>query len=354
MREGNSGGPVFDKTTGKIVGHTKSTAEEVQSGSIKARENWSNEYTKGTHNYTIIPRINTEMTGAGFGPEELLSPKNLRCFAHPDMATAVCEGDIGPNGVKFSGPGCEVVLNRHKWDAEEVVHMNLSSRVDRSALFLSPLDGSGAAGAVPTELKIIMSGSVAFQTPDLGTRLSIEASSPAAPVTWDVDLGVFTPVSGRPNTFAYTVKVQDPIINSKIPPAFLKNPGGVRSWSSMKLTQNKSNEPDIIGFVLVWERPELAFPSDPTWPPKNPPVTGDKNLKWPRETFHYATTLGRSSGPSNGMSQKGVMPSPLKKAGPPGPQFIVEGQFDNIWTNPRQPLESMAHPLVEDLDPALA
>lgn len=145
---GNSGGPVFDGLTGKVVGHTVSTQSAVSESSVTDIENWEKEFLINSHNYrdafeTINPYLARKHPQ---DPTYRVHPKFYRTLSgNPGggalflNTTFVYPGDISPNGVLQPPDTYQAFFNRHRWDSLDVVFRNSTGRIDRIYIFTRPL-----------------------------------------------------------------------------------------------------------------------------------------------------------------------------------------------------------------------
>lgn len=145
---GNSGGPVFDGRTGKVVGHTVSTQSAVSEFTLADIEAWENEYLLHSPNYKkateIInpylaqkdPQDPTYRVHSKFHRTLSGNPNGGALFL---ITTFVCPGDVCPNGVPQRPNTYQAVFNRHRWDSADVSFRNLTGRIDRIYIFTRSL-----------------------------------------------------------------------------------------------------------------------------------------------------------------------------------------------------------------------
>ncbi len=145
---GNSGGPVFDGLTGKVVGHTVSTQSAVSESSITDIENWEREFLINSPNYKKASELINPYLARKHphDPTYRIHPKFHRTLSGEPGGgalflnmTFVCPGDVGPNGVLQPPDTHQAVFNRHRWDSRDVVFRNLTGRIDRIYIFTRPL-----------------------------------------------------------------------------------------------------------------------------------------------------------------------------------------------------------------------
>ena len=336
LRQGNSGGPVFDGLSGKVVGHTASTQNAVSEATLDAIKNWEEEFLPLSENYQIVGKVVNPRLAAQKPQDSSyrVHPKFHRTLSGSpsggDMfsnTTFICPNDIGPNGVLQLSEVYQAVFNRHKWDSPDVIHRNLSARIDRIDLFTKPLRsiiqehpnstlGITVAGTQSTFKEIDYDSSVIITTEtgewkiplaSPGQELAISPGTVAR--EFIVDLSGFFD-SG---TFHASCT------------------SSLADWAALRLQQPIHNPPEFIKLNLVIRRAEFSFPIKPCWPPNRPDITETgKKLEWPTETFHFSTTVGYSRATTqNGDPQPCLMRDMI------GGGSVWEAPIDRIWTETR-------------------
>lgn len=148
LQSGNSGGPVFDCVTGKVIGHTVSTQCAVSEACPADIEAWSEDFLKNSQNYRKATDIINPHLAQEYPDDQgfRVSPKFHRTLSgEPNggalftNVTFVCPGDIAANGKMQPLDTHQAVFNRHRWNSTDVVFRNLTGRIDRIYLFTRPL-----------------------------------------------------------------------------------------------------------------------------------------------------------------------------------------------------------------------
>ena len=250
----------------------------------------------------------------------------------------------------------QAVFSRHLFNTTDVYLRNVTARVDRSAIFMSPLNIllSDFDACI---LTIRFAGKAeAFERPDASSTLIVTGSG----TDWKMesldfrkDTSVSIPTAGL---VLWSVTFDLAALRQDIPAAFLNTSQGVVDWTHVRLEQPIQNPPLIVGLNLSVRRPSFAFAVNKAWPPGRPDVTDDPadvGLEWPEETFEFATTAGETSGTLQvgGGSETATEGAVIK--GPTG-RWIWEAPLDRVWTNPKQPSQGLRDPLMDDIDESLA
>ena len=353
---GNSGGPVFDATTGYVVGHTSSTQNAVAESEANNMESWAEEYARESKNYALAKDINRLLEKQE--PDSRfyrIHPKFLRTLSgKPDdsplisCATNVCPGDIGPNRATQAHGKYQAVFSRHRFNTKDVFLRNVSARVDRSLIFMTPLnnfinDFDGCS------LTVRLAGKAgAFQKPEANSTLSIISNE----MDWNIK-GLHFRTKTRPSipsgTDVWSATLNIAAIKDTIPAAFLHAPRGPIAWTDIRLEQPSHNQPLTIGFNLTVRRKTFKFPVHKSWPPDRPDVTDNPTeggLEWPEETFEFAMTAGETTG----VLQKGGCDISAAESGYEHGRWVWKVPLDRVWTNPRQASHSLRDRLMDDVD----
>ena len=265
----------------------------------------------------------------------------------------MCPGDLGPNEELQPAGRYRAVFSRHRFDSKDVYLRNASGRVDRNAIFMAPLNVLlGEYDACVLTIKFVGKAET-FDKPDSGSRVVITIGA----VDWVIenldfhtDSGATIPAGTNAwsTTFNVTAHKQD------IPTSCLDAPHGLTAWTAIRLDQPTRNPPSKVGFSISIQRPKFHFPVNKDWPTERPDVTDDPKdagLRWPEETFEFATTAGDTSGASqtDGVSERRLGEEDCRQG------FWRWGALiDRVWTNPRQPSWGLRDPLMDDVDGVLA
>lgn len=341
---GNSGGPVLDGTTGKLVGHTVSTQSAVAESSSENIEHWEQAFLHHSENYRLACEIiNPYLVG--------VAPHDATFRVHPKFhrslsgkpgggslflnTTFICPGDIGPNRVHYRDQTCRAVFNRHRWDSTDVVHRNLTGRIDR--IYISTRSLSAIVNEYAGSVLMIhfMGGAGRFEKPASGSRTVLTMGND----DWEIsmnELAMETIPSNGMVTYKYTVDVHKAALQGGISSVCLNTPMGLANWTRFRLVQSSDNPPDLVELVLIVRRASFPFPVDQSWPPDRPDVTDnpeDMELKWPAEEFRFSTKMSKS-----------LEVSQMDDAGSCEPSLTSDQRtyewaapIDGVWTNPRQP-----------------
>ena len=354
-RPGNSGGPVFDATTGYVVGHTSSTQNAVAESEANDLESWAEEYARESNNYTLAKDINRLL--------EKKEPDNRFYRIHPKFlrtlsgmphdspliscATNVCPGDIGPNRA-MQAPGYQAVFSRHRFNTKDVFLRNLTARVDRSAIFMTPLnilinefDGC--------TLTVRLAGKAgAFQKPEANSTLIITSTA----TDWNIK-GLNFRKDARPSipysTDVWSATLDLAGVRETIPTAFLNAPRGLIAWTNVCIEQPVQNPPLMLGLNLTVCRKCFPFPVNKSWPPGRPDVTdnpADGGLEWPEETFEFATTARETTG----VLQKGGYEISSCESGYESGRWVWKVPLDRVWTDPRQASQGLGDRSMDHVD----
>ena len=353
---GNSGGPVFDANTGYVVGHISSTQNATSESDVNAIDAWAGEYTMKSYNHALAADINhlLEKQEPSNGLYRVHS-KFLRTLSGKprdspliQCATNVCPGDLGPNRVMQAPGKHQAALSRHHFNTKDVYLRNITARVDRSAIFMTPLHIL-IRDLHSCILTVTFAGRTeALGKPDANSTLVI-ANSTAEWEMRNLDFSHDASLSNLSGLEIWSVTLDLASRGPEIPPAFLSASRGLTEWTNVRLEQPHPNPPLNIGLNLSIRRPSFAFAVKKTWPPDRPDVTdnpADVGLEWPEETFDFATTAGETSS----ACQTGGCPKPAteeRRNGAGG--WIWEAPLDRVWTDPRQPSHGLRDPLMDSI-----
>ena len=355
-RPGNSGGPVFDAATGYVVGHTSSTQNAVAESEANDLESWAEEYARESNNYVLAKDINRVLERQE--PDSRfyrIHPKFLRTLSGKphespliNCVTNVCPGDTGPNRVMQAPGKYQAVFSRHRFDTKDIFLRNVTARVDRSAIFMTPLN------VLVNEfdnviLTVMLAGKTGvFQKPDANSTLSITSNA----TDWnikglhfhkDTRLGILS------STDMWSATLDLAAIRDEIPAAFLKAPQGLIAWTHVRLEQPIQNTSLMVGLNLTVCRKRFPFPVNKSWPPDRPDVTdnpADGGLEWPEERFEFVTTAGQTTGVLQG---GGCEISAGEECDVPG-RWIWKAPLNRVWTDPRRPSHGLRDRLMDDVN----
>lgn len=357
---GNSGGPVFDATTGYVVGHTSSTQNAASESDVSAIESWAGEHARDSSNYALIADINhlLEKQEPNNGLYRVHS-KFLRTLSGKprdspliQCATNVCPGDLGPNRVMQAPGKNQAVLSRHHFNTKDVYLRNITARVDRGAIFMTPLHIL-IRDLDSCVLTVRFAGKAeVFRKADANSTLTITCSV----ADWEMrnlDFHHDTRLSNLSRLEIWSVTLDLVGRRNEIPTAFLNAPRGLIEWTNVRLEQPIRNAPLMVGLSLSIRRPSFAFAVNKTWPPDRPDVTdnpADVGLEWPEETFEFATTAGETSS----VTQTGGFSKPATESSNKTTSWIWEAPLDRVWMTPKQPSHGLRDPLTDDIDKMLA
>ena len=339
-----------------MVGHTSSTQNAVAESEVGDIESWAEEYARESSNYALAKDINRLLEKQE--PESRfyrVHPKFLRTLSgkpHDSplirCATNVCPSDIGPNGA-IQAPGkYHAVFSRHRFNAKDVFLRNVTARVDRSAIFMTPLivlinDFDNVT------LTVRLAGKAdAFQRPDANSTLSITSNA----TDWNIrgpDFRKDTGPSIPSNLHVWSATLDLKAIRDEIPTAFLNAPRGLIAWTDVRLEQPIPNPPLMVGLNLAVRRKGFPFPVNGSWPPDRPDVTdnsADAGLEWPEETFEFATSAGETLG----VLQMGGVDVSAGEGGEEDGHWVWKVPLERVWTDPRQPSQGLRDRLMDSVD----
>lgn len=244
------------------------------------------------------------------------------------------------------------MFSRHHFDSKDVYLRNATGRVDRNAIFMTPLNvllGDYDACI----LTIRLAGKVeAFTRPGAGSSVIIAVGA----VEWVIHNPDFHKSSSAtipPGIDAWSATFDLVAQKHDIPPGCLDAPRGLTAWTAIRLEQPTRNPPSIVGLSISIKRLSFPFPVNQTWPPDRPDVTNnpkDAELRWPEETFEFATTAGDTSG----ASQTDGHPEKFEEGRYSQDLWRWEAPINRVWTNPRQPSQGLRDPLMDSIDQLLA
>ena len=355
-RLGNSGGPVFDTATGDVVGHTSSTQDAVAESEASDIESWAEEYARESKNYAIAGDINRLLEKQE--PDNRfyrIHPKFLRTLSGKPRssplircATNVCPGDIGPNNVMQAPGKYQAVFSRHHFDSKDVFLRNVTARVDRSAIFMTPLNVL-INDFENVRLTLMLAGKAGtFQEPGAKSTLSITSNA----TNWNINGPHFHKNNGPsiPSSIdVWSASLDIAAIPDDIPTAFLDAPRGLIAWTGVRLEQPIQNPPLMVVLNLAIRRKRFPFPVNKSWPYGRPDVTDDpvdRALEWPEETFEFATTAGETTG----VLQRGGCDVSASGCTYEHGRWVWKAPLDRVWTNPRQPSQGLRDHLMGYLD----
>ena len=353
FRPGNSGGPVFDSTTGYVIGHTSSTQNAVAESEANDIQSWAEEYARQSNNYALAADINRLLEKQK--PHNRfyrIHPKFLRTLSgKPDgsplisCTTNVCPGDIGPNRVMQAPGKYQAVFSRHRFNTKDVFLRNATARVERNAIFLTPLNVL-INDFDNITLTVMLAGKAgAFQKPDANSTLSITTNA----TDWNIH-GLHFRKDTRPSipsgTDVWSATLDLTAIRDTISAAFLDAARGLIAWTDVCLEQSAQTPPLIVGLNLAVRRRSFPFPVHKSWPPDRPEVTNDAadgSLEWPEETFEFATTAGET----RGIFQEDGWEKSECEVGNESGRWAWKVPLDRVWTDPRQPSQGLRDQLMD-------
>ena len=362
---GNSGGPVFDRTTGEVVGHTASTQNEPGGANQAEMQSWEAEFLSNSDNYKTCDEINKYQEKRVPGHVKWrVYPKYLRLLNGPPTVTNtthICPGDWGPNKPLHSAVApatqplgkYQAVFSRHRFGSRDVYYRNVTGRVERNKIFMMPLaDIVKTYAGFSVEVKLV--GPNAFTQP-VGSNSSLVLAVGAYILPIDVKTLTKDPNSpAGQNIYRTTMDLmaQQHVIPPSTGPGFL-------AWDKVRLEQKIDNPPTYIGITFTVRRRDFKFPADSSWPPNLSAVTNDAGIMWPTEEFQFATTVGDSGGK---LRTDAVAGNPVTK-NKTGDFWQWVADFDRVWTNPRQPSDNLLpaklaatllDPVISNIDPKMA
>lgn len=267
-------------------------------------------------------------------------------------ATIICPGDFGPNKELQTAGRYQAVFSRHHSDSKDVYLRNVTARVDRSAIFMKPLNVL-LSDHDTCVLTIIFAGKTeAFGKPDAGSSVIITVGA-ADWLIQNPDFHNRSTATIPPGFHAWSTTLDLAARKDDLPIDCLDAPRGIMNWTAIRLDQPTYNPPSIVGISLSIQGPSFPFLVNKTWPPKRPEVTDnpeDAELKWPEETFEFATTAGDTSGaPQTDGNPKNFEEKKNRQG-----LWTWEAPINRVWTNPRQPSQGLRDPLIDDVDEFLA
>ena len=247
---------------------------------------------------------------------------------------------------------CQAVFSRHRFDSKDVYLKNVTARVDRSAIFMTAL-GILLDRHYDCLFTITFAGRAnAFRMPDTGSKITVTIGA----VDWEIQYPDFYRDTrpGNPSRLEmWSVSIDLAEYRNIIPAGLLDAPRGLIEMTKVRLEQPTQNSPSIAGLHLKFQRPSFPFPFNRTWPPERPDVTNHPQgaeLRWPEEKFEFATTAGDTSG----SSQTDGVPETFNEGNHGQGLWTWEAPINRVWTNPRQPSQSLRDPLMDDIDELLA
>ena len=340
-----------------LVGHTSSTQDAIAESDVAAIESWANEYAQSSNNFALAAKLN-RLLKTQEPDNELyrVHPKFMRTLSgrptnNPliKCATIVCPGDIGPNQ-KLQLPGRhQAVFSRHHFNSKDVYMRNMTARIERSVIFITPLDVllRDFGGCIVT-LKLA-GKTETFREPNASSTIILTIYS----TDWKLqDLHWYqtSSPSVRPGLDLWSATANLTAQHATIPKACLYAPRGLIEWTKVRLVQPIHNPPIKIGIHLSIRRPFFPFPVNKDWPPDKPVVTNVPTLQWPEEAFEFAATAGDTSG----IPQTGDLSDPATETNNGAGVWTWEAPLTNVWTNPRQPSHGLRDPMMDDIDELLS
>ena len=336
--QGNSGGPVFDGSTGQVVGHTVSTQNAASEATMDDIESWEEEFLSLSKNYETAKEIINPFLSAQ-KPEDhsyRIHPKFHRTLsASPSggdlflNTTFICPDDIGPSRNLQSPGNYQAVFNRHQWDSQDVIFRNLSARIDRIDLFTRPLKTIIHECPESTlSLKIIGTrGNFKRPGHDSIVFIGNETAESKIPLTGS---GQEEAVSQSTVAYRFSVDLSAIISSTESQEGCFSLPSSLANWSTLRLEQPIDNPPEYIRLDVIFKKTSFPFPVKEGWPPRMPKLKSDnesRTLEWPAETFHFSTTI------INGMAiTEKNSTRPLTSQTMIDEKFVWEAPIDQIWT----------------------
>ena len=340
-----------------VFGHTSSTQDAVSESDVVAIKCWADQFAIHSDDHIKVAEINALLEKQE--PDNKLYrvySKFMRTLTGKPRgspliksATNICPGDLGPNKELQTGGRYTAVFSRHQFDSKDVYMRNATGRVDRSAIFMTSLNvllGDYAACVVMIKF---VGKTTTFRKPDTGSGVIITIGA----ADWVTHSSDFRKEGSPPGHDAWSTTIDLAAQHRDIPTDCLNAPRGLTAWTAIRLDQPTRNPPSVVGIALSIQRPGFPFPVSKTWPPERPDVTHDPkdhDLKWPEETFEFATTAGSTSG----ASQTDGLPATFGEGKPRQCLWTWEAPINRVWTNPRQPSQGLMDPLMDDLDEMLA
>lgn len=264
----------------------------------------------------------------------------------------MCPGDLGTNKELRTGGRYQAVFSRHHFDTKDVYLRNATGRVDRSVIFLTPLNVLlGEYDACVLTIKFA-GKTKAFGKPDAGSSVNITIGA----AQWVIQNSDFHKCSSATiplGTDAWSMTFDLAAQQHDIPNSCLHAPRGLTAWTAIRLDQPTQNPPSVVGLSLSIKRASFPFPAETNWPPERKDVTAnpeETELSWPEETFEFATTAGDTSG----ASQMDGFPETIVAQNYRESLWTWEAPINRVWTNPRQPSQGLRDPLMDSIDELLA
>ena len=354
---GNSGGPVFDANTGFVVGHTSSTQDAVSESDVVAIECWADQFAIHSKNYTNAAEINALLENQE--PDNKLyrvHPKFLRTLTGKfrgspliKCTTNICPGDLGPGKELQASGRYTAVFSRHQFESKNVYMRNATGRVDRSAIFMTSLNVLLRDYDACVLIIRFVGKTTTFRKPDTGSSVIITIGA----ADWVTRNSDFHKEGSPAGHDAWSTTIDLAAHHHDIPTGCLNARRGLTAWTAIRLDQPTRNPPSMVGISLSIQRPGFPFPVNRTWPPGRTDVTHhpkENELKWPEETFEFATTAGDTLG----ASQTDGIPETFGEENHGQRLWTWKAPINRVWTNPRQPSQGLMDPLMDDLDEMLA
>ena len=245
----------------------------------------------------------------------------------------------------------QAVFSRHAFASKDVYLKNVTARTDRSAIIMSPLDVLLSNNHVCVLAVFFVGQKGTFGKPDASSTLVVGSNAQRGKfqrLEFYKETGLNTP----PGTDVWSAIIDLAARRQHIPSPFLKAPHGVLEWTKVRLEQPSRNPPIMLGLRFSCQRSSFPFAVSESWPPGRPDVTqstANAGLRWPRETFDFATTAGRTCG----VPQTGSRSNPAVESRDEEGLWIWEAPIDRVWTNPRQPSYGLRDPMMDDIDELL-
>ena len=362
-QKGSSGGPVFDAATGYIIGHTSSTQDAVAESDADSIEFWASEYAKRSQNYTLAAEINHSLKKQEPANRFYrIHPKFLRSLSGMPResplvkcAMNVCPSDLGPNRVVQIPGRYEAVFSRHSFDSKDVYLKNVTARVDRDALFMTPLTVLlSEYDACALTVRFAGKAGV-FRKPDVSSALVITAGIQ----DWKIrhlDFRRDSRLRIPAGLEIWSVTIDFTANRHEIPHTFLNAPRGLLDWTRVGLEQPFHNPPLMVGLCFSLRRPSFPFTVSKPWPTRSPDLSNNEpanvGLRWPEESFDFTTTAGQTPGilQTGGLSKEATEAHRDDEVR----LWVWETAIDRVWTNPRQPSQGLRDPMMDDIDRLLA
>lgn len=345
-----------------VVGHTSSTQDAVFESDASAIAAWAEEFAKYSKNYKIAAEINAILKKQE--PDNAfyrIHPKFLRTLTGKPResplikcATNVCPGDLAPNKQPQTAGKDQAVFSRHRFDSADVYLRNATARVDRGAIFLTPLRAliDDHASCLLTIKSAGETG--AFRKPHPGSTLLLKIG----PADWPLRGLPFRKDATsalRPGLHAWSATLDLSARRADVPQSCLDAPFGLAAWSAVRLGQPTRNAPSVLALTLSVRRSSFPFAArGMNRPPGRAGVTRgteeEAGLRWPGETFEFATTAGDGAG----AAQTDGVPTTFEEGIFGRGLWMWGAPIERVWTDPRQPSFGLRDPLADDVDELLA